>query len=658
VNGRLLFSTFMDKKYFIENYINAYVSFAKGRAGGLNEPGGSLAKKLASIKKYVIRQKRVPKDFYSQIGRTLAFGYKFKDENLINKSLDMITYFAELDFDVCKGRNYPDEFMSYLTSEPGLLVKTMTLAQKYETFLRDAVKREMIETVQVDPTVEYIEARKLHRHFFLHIGPTNSGKTYQSIQRLKMANKGAYLSPLRLLALEIYDNCTRDNVPCSMVTGEEIIDTPDARVISQTIETVDLEEEYDIAVIDEAQMVADEFRGHSWVKALMGLKCKEIHVCASQDAEGILKRIIEKCEDSWEVEYHERKTPLVMEEYFVPVADGNIKEHISHGDAFIVFSKRSVLDLAARFELEGISASVIYGNLPPEIRKNEVRKFVEGQTDVVISTDAIGMGINLPIRRIIFAETEKFDGKVKRNLTGTEVLQIAGRAGRFGIYEEGKVSATSPKGLKFIAEMISKKLPEINHARLDFPKVLLDLPDELDNILIMWSGLPDIFPYKKIDTREMLDLYKILKDRSDEFAQIPGGDDKRVLYSMISCPLDYKNPDIVDLWVRYCKEYAADITLKFPRVSDLDKPELEKWETYYRQLDLYHNFSLRMGKLIKEDKLREKKEYADEKIMAILDESKHGFVKRCRYCGKIMPMGAGSGICDSCFGWRRGRRRR
>jgi len=648
----------MTKEFFIENYIESSERFAQARAGGMGDAGGPLSKKIKNIEKFIEKQSRVPKDFYAQLGRLYAFALRYKDEGLIRRCRRLSEEFANIDYNTAVSRQYPEEFLTYLTSEPGLIVKARTLAQKYEIFLQDSVKREMLETVQSDPTVEYIETRKMKRHFCLHIGPTNSGKTYNSIQRLKQAEKGAYLSPLRLLALEIYDNCTRDGIPCSMVTGEEIIDNPDARVISQTIETVDIDEIYDIAVIDEAQMVADEFRGHSWVKALMGLKCQEIHVCASGDAEGILKQIIEKCEDTWEVEYHERKTPLCMENDFVPIADGDVKSHIQKGDAFIVFSKRSVLDLAARFELEGINASVIYGNLPPEIRKNEVRKFVEGQTDVVISTDAIGMGINLPIRRIVFAETEKFDGKCRRFLSGTEILQIAGRAGRFGLYDEGKVSATTPKGLKFIAEHLKKKLPEITHARLDFPKVLLDLPDELDNILKMWSSLPDVFPYKKIDTREMLDLFKILKERSMDFSQVPGADDKRVLYSMISCPLDYKNPAIVDLWVKYCKDYAADITLKFPRVSDLDGPELERWETYYRQLDLYHNFSLRMGKVIKEDKLREKKEYADEKIMAILDESKHGFVKRCRYCGKIMPIGVGSSVCDSCFGWRRGRRRR
>lgn len=648
----------ISKKEFIELYIQSYDATARRRMVTLEGQAGGLSKKLKSMKANVNKSHRIPKDFYAQTMRILAFALLYKDTEFEKRVKNFISLLASMDYDQCISKGYPEDFMRFFVQSPGFACKVFTITQKYEAYLQNSIERELYEKVQTDPTVEYIEARKMNRHFFLHIGPTNSGKTYDSIQRLKMAENGVYLSPLRLLALEIYDVCTQADVPCAMITGEEIIATPDPRVISQTIETVEMDEVYDIAVIDEAQMLADEFRGHSWVKALMGLKCEEIHVCASPDAEGILKQIIEKCEDTYEVFYHERKTPLVTEDECIYLKDKGMSEQIQKGDAFIVFSKKSVLDLAARFELQGIRASVIYGNLPPEIRKNEVRKFVEGKTDVVISTDAIGMGINLPIRRIIFAEVEKFDGKRRRFLTPTEVAQIAGRAGRYGIYEEGKVTAVGPKALKFIQSSLLTPLPVIEHARLDFPKVLLDIQDSLDHILTMWSDMPDVFPYKKIDTKEMLSLYQILKNRSNHFSQIPDGDDKRVLFSMISCPFDTGNRDILDLWVKYCKTYAADISLRFPRSSDIEGTELEKWETYYRELDLYHNFSLRMGKVINEEKLREKKDYADDKIMAILDESKHGFVKRCRYCGKIMPAGSNRGVCDDCFEGMYRRRRR
>lgn len=69
-----------------------------------------------------------------------------------------------------------------------------------------------------------------------------------------------------------------------------------------------------------------------------------------------------------------------------------------------------------------------------------MRRFLEKETEVVVSTDAIGMGLNLPIRRIVFIETRKFDGVGRRSLLPEEIKQIAGRAGRFGLYDEGFVA--------------------------------------------------------------------------------------------------------------------------------------------------------------------------------------------------------------------------
>ena len=64
------------------------------------------------------------------------------------------------------------------------------------------------------------QAEQMSRRFVLHIGPTNSGKTYQAIRALEQASSGVYLGPLRLLALEMYDRLNRNGTPCSLLTGE------------------------------------------------------------------------------------------------------------------------------------------------------------------------------------------------------------------------------------------------------------------------------------------------------------------------------------------------------------------------------------------------------------------------------------------------------
>ena len=74
----------------------------------------------------------------------------------------------------------------------------------------------------------YPKARMMHRHFILHIGGTNSGKTYQSLERLKEVETGIYLAPLRLLALEVQEKMIESNVMCSLSTGEEEDIVPNA----------------------------------------------------------------------------------------------------------------------------------------------------------------------------------------------------------------------------------------------------------------------------------------------------------------------------------------------------------------------------------------------------------------------------------------------
>ena len=107
----------------------------------------------------------------------------------------------------------------------------------------------------------YPAARSRKRRFILHIGPTNSGKTYEAIEALKKADSGIYLGPLRLLAYEQYTRLNRDGIPCNLVTGEEEAFIPFAQHRASTVEMLPLDEEYDCAVIDEAQMVGDSSRG-------------------------------------------------------------------------------------------------------------------------------------------------------------------------------------------------------------------------------------------------------------------------------------------------------------------------------------------------------------------------------------------------------------
>ena len=94
----------------------------------------------------------------------------------------------------------------------------------------------------------YPRARLDKRRIVFHAGPTNSGKTYNALERLKRARRGMYLAPLRLLAAECYTELNRDGIYCSLLTGQEQRTVPFATHTSSTVELADLDEDYDVVV--------------------------------------------------------------------------------------------------------------------------------------------------------------------------------------------------------------------------------------------------------------------------------------------------------------------------------------------------------------------------------------------------------------------------
>lgn len=83
---------------------------------------------------------------------------------------------------------------------------------------------------------------------------------------------------------------------------------------ASVIDMVSFEEEYDVAVIDEIQMIADPERGSHWTNAVLGLKAKEIHLCGDQRALGIIAYLLDKTGDDLTIHEYERLSPLKVEE--------------------------------------------------------------------------------------------------------------------------------------------------------------------------------------------------------------------------------------------------------------------------------------------------------------------------------------------------------
>ena len=133
----------------------------------------------------------------------------------------------------------------------------------------ELLRKLLQDSTSQDPASLYPKARSIQRRFILHVGPTNSGKTYSALEALKYAANGVYLGPLRLLALEVSEKFNAQGVPCSLITGEEELLVDNAYITASTIEMLSIQEHYDIVVIDEAQMLQDRDRGHNWTNAIL-----------------------------------------------------------------------------------------------------------------------------------------------------------------------------------------------------------------------------------------------------------------------------------------------------------------------------------------------------------------------------------------------------
>lgn len=505
------------------------------------------------------------------------------------------------------------------------IVKAMEVSRQQhqlELWQREAEK--LFSAYSPDALIE--RAKKLDRAFVLHVGPTNSGKTYGAIEDLKKHTPGFYLAPLRLLALEMFDKLNDAGVLCSMVTGEESILIPGADTVSGTIELCDYSRRVKTAVIDEAQLIADPERGASWLKAICLVNAEVVHVCMAPEAQNYVERLIRAFDAPYTVQKHQRLAPLKYA--------GNVKGYrdLQADDAVICFSRKSVLSTAALLERNGFRASVIYGALPPEARRNEVRKYLSGETNIVVATDAIGMGISLPIRRVIFAETEKFDGKTFRSLNTAEINQIGGRAGRYGMHEKGEVLVLGKDTA--IGTKLGKQPRSIQAGCIAFPREALHTDIPLPVLLKVWQSMPERREFVREDMREPLSLLRMLKKEQDA--------EKELLFDLITCPVDSRNEELLRYWARCARAILHHHRIPKP---SFETETLAGCELQYKAYDVHHQLLRRLG--LPDDCTKQRSEICD-RIAELMLQSKAPYIRRCRLCNRELPIGTVWNYCDRC----------
>ncbi len=307
------------------------------------------------------------------------------------------------------------------------------------------------------PHLEFPTARALApRMITFHCGPTNAGKTHAALNALfesvRAGGGGTYCAPLRLLAWEVYERAVAAGVPhAALVTGQEREETAlgggaaAAALTSCTIEMFAADAPLDVVVIDEVQMIADGSRGWAWTRALLSAAAPVVHVCGDAAALPVLQRLVALTGDSLAVRrYPSRLSPLAVAAEALPELTAAVRP----GDCVVAFSRRELFAIKSAIErATGLRCAIIFGSLPPAVRRTQARGFNGGeelggapQFDVLVASDAVGMGLNLAISRVLFASLEKFDGASTRPLTAAEVKQIGGRAGR-GAGAPGEVAA-------------------------------------------------------------------------------------------------------------------------------------------------------------------------------------------------------------------------
>jgi len=468
------------------------------------------------------------------------------------------------------------QFEEIVSKDRGGYVSSGILSVLITNHIPELVADEFNKYFPENPKEEYEEARKLKRKVFLHLGDTNTGKTFHALERLKTASNGVYLAPLRILALEVYEKLNKDQVPCHLITGEEEIITEGAKHISSTIEKLNIHQSFDVAVIDEIQMIDNSQRGQGWTRALLGLCCEEIHICGALNAKDLIVKILTDCGDTYEIKEYKRLTRLEIEE------DPFELKQVRKGDALVEFSKKRVLFLYKLLMEKGIKPSVIYGDLPPEVRKMQYESFISGESGVLVTTDAIGMGVNLPIRRILFMSIQKFDGDEVRYLTRQEVKQIAGRAGRIGIYETGYVGACNTLDCQYIADCLEKKDTILSEAVLEPSEAILKIHNlPLNEKIALWSTRQEKLEYyRKMDIRDYLLLLESIKSYhlSEE-----------IQFRLMRLPFDVNQTELLLCFITYVEEYFVRKRMEIQK-PDMTAETLFSLETYYQKINLYYSF--------------------------------------------------------------------
>ena len=268
------------------------------------------------------------------------------------------------------------------------------------------------------------------------LGPTNTGKTHYAIERMLGYQTGMIGFPLRLLARENYDRVVKAKGAraVALITGEEKILPPSPSYFVCTVEAMPLDRRVDLLAVDEIQLCADLERGHVFTTRLLEARGRyETLFLGSDTIKPLLRRLVPQAE-------------VMARPRLSTLRYTGVKKvtRLPPRSAVVAFAVADVFALAEQMRRQRGGTAVVMGALSPRARNAQIELFQSGEVDYLVATDAIGMGLNMDLDHVAFAQLAKFDGHRPRRLTAAEIAQIAGRAGRH--MSDGTFGVTGDEG--------------------------------------------------------------------------------------------------------------------------------------------------------------------------------------------------------------------
>lgn len=430
--------------------------------------------------------------------------------------------------------------------------------------------------------------------------PTGSGKslvaTALHFESSVRKRRSFYTCPIKALVSEKFFALCRDfgadNV--GMMTGDASVnrDAPIICCTQEILSNLALREgpnaDVDDVVMDEFHYYADKERGVAWQIPLLELTHARFLLMSATmgDAAPFAERLTQlNGLPTKVVKSSQRPVPLAFEYRETPLHE-TVMELAAAGRApiYVVgFTQRACaeeaqnlmsIDLSTKEEKKRIADELVglrfdspYGKeiqrfvrhgigihhagLLPKYRLTVEKLAQKGLLKVVCGTDTLGVGVNIPIRTVLFTQLCKFDGEKTGILSVRDFHQISGRAGRKGFDEQGYVVAQAPAHVienlrleakaggdaKKLRKMVRKKPPEFGYVPFDkktFERLVASEPEALESRFRVTHGMlidtlgregggcmamarlvsksHERTPQKRIHGRQALALFKTLLD--------------------------------------------------------------------------------------------------------------------------------------------------